>query len=159
MRRVALVACVSMKRDTPAPARDLYVSPWFKKARAIAETHDAWFILSAAHGVTHPDTTLAPYDTSLTTASAGYRRAWAARVNHELNAILRRGDHVTLLAGARYRADLEQRLRRRGVRVTVPMRGLGIGQQLAFMTPPRALGGAQTAPRYTSTRDTKTGDA
>jgi hypothetical protein len=34
---VALVACVKTKADHPVPAKDLYVSPWFRMARAYAE--------------------------------------------------------------------------------------------------------------------------
>src|SRR3546814_1566107 len=43
---VFLVACVAAKLDRPAPARDLYASPWFQKARAYVERQGgAWFIL------------------------------------------------------------------------------------------------------------------
>ncbi len=51
-----LVSCVSMKRASPSPARDLYVSQWFLKARAHVEAAGwPWLILSAEHGVVHPD--------------------------------------------------------------------------------------------------------
>src|SRR3546814_861850 len=54
---VFLVACVAAKLDRPAPARDLYASPWFQKARAYVERQGgAWFILSAKHGLTAPET-------------------------------------------------------------------------------------------------------
>ncbi len=51
---VALVSCVKSKRAVASPARELYVSPLFKGMRAYAETRaDAWYILSAEHGVLH----------------------------------------------------------------------------------------------------------
>lgn len=63
---VFLVACVAAKLDRPAPARDLYASPWFQKARAYVERQGgAWFILSAKHGLIAPETVIAPYDETL----------------------------------------------------------------------------------------------
>ena len=50
--RVALVSCVKSRRPEPAPARDLYTSPLFRAMRRYAESHaDAWYILSAKHGL------------------------------------------------------------------------------------------------------------
>ena len=58
---VGLVACASQKLQRPAPARELYVSQLFKKASAYAGlTCDRWYILSAKHGLVHPDTVLEP---------------------------------------------------------------------------------------------------
>src|SRR3546814_2942975 len=63
---VFLVACVAAKLDRPAPARDLYASPWFQKARAYVERQGgAWFILSAKHGLIAPETVIARYDETL----------------------------------------------------------------------------------------------
>ncbi len=63
--RIALVSCSAQKLDRKAPARDLYCSPLFKLARRYAElTCDAWFILSAKHGVVDPARILEPYDRS-----------------------------------------------------------------------------------------------
>jgi hypothetical protein len=59
---VGLVACSRLKADRPAPARELYVSPLFRAARAYAERRHGpgrWFILSAHHGLVDPDTVLA----------------------------------------------------------------------------------------------------
>ena len=51
-----LVACVKEKLAAPAAARDLYVSPLFKKEREYAERAGLpWFILSAEHGLVAPD--------------------------------------------------------------------------------------------------------
>lgn len=58
---VGLVGCASQKLKRPAPARELYVSPLFKKASAYAEaTCDRWYVLSAKHGLVHPDAVLEP---------------------------------------------------------------------------------------------------
>ena len=51
-----LVGCVKSKLDHPAPARDLYTSALFRKARAHAEaTGGPWFVLSAEHGLHLPN--------------------------------------------------------------------------------------------------------
>lgn len=65
---VGLVGCASQKLRRAAPARELYVSQLFKKASAYAEkTCDRWYILSAKHGLVHPDEVLEPYDVKLDT--------------------------------------------------------------------------------------------
>jgi hypothetical protein len=52
---IYLISCVSVKRAKPAPARDLYVSELFRRARAYVEaTACPWFILSAKHHFADP---------------------------------------------------------------------------------------------------------
>jgi hypothetical protein len=53
---VYLVSCVSEKRTNAAPAKDLYHSDWFVKARAFVEAKGGrWFNLSAEYGLVSPD--------------------------------------------------------------------------------------------------------
>jgi hypothetical protein len=53
---IYLVSCVSQKRKQACPARELYVSDWFLKARHYTETSGCgWFILSAEYGLVAPD--------------------------------------------------------------------------------------------------------
>lgn len=132
--RVGLVGCAAAKLSRPAPASQLYTSQLFRKASAYAAaTCDRWFILSAEHGLVHPDTVLAPYDAKLGTKSGPPIHEWAARVRVQLDDELRQlGDDVELLAlaGEQYRIALRGSMRP----VTVPMLGMGIGQQLAYLT-------------------------
>ena len=45
---IYLVSCVSKKQSAPAPARDLYTSGLFNKARSyVAKMVQPWFVLSA----------------------------------------------------------------------------------------------------------------
>ena len=46
---------------------------------------------------------------------------------------LKRGDRVEILAGVQYREHLVPELKRQGIKVTVPMKGLGIGEQLHWL--------------------------
>ena len=86
MNTLCLVTCVAEKRRDASPARDLYQSPLFSRARRFAEDrYDSWFILSAKHGLVHPGDVLAPYNQSLLDSTDGERRTWAVRVFEQLS--------------------------------------------------------------------------
>jgi len=137
---IVLVSCAAHKRETPTRAGDLYTSPLFRKARAFAEAHgDRWYILSALHGLLEPERVIPPYNFTLAECSQREREQWAARVRDDLHRIVSPGSRIIILAGALYRAHLERDLPRSGYVVEVPMRGLGIGQQLRFLTATKAL--------------------
>lgn len=133
---VGLVGCGAAKRPVPCPARDLYTGGLFAKTSAYAEQAcDQWFVLSAKHGLVHPETVLAPYDMRL-----GDRRTgppiwdWVALVMYGL---LDRFDpqtvhHFVVLAGGQYRTVLHEFPP--AWTYAVPLAGLGIGQQLAWLS-------------------------
>lgn len=132
---LCLVSCVSVKRSAAAPASDLYVSPWFRKARACIEVLGCpWYILSAKHGLLDPSATIDPYDETLKAMRVDRRRIWARGVIADLAPRLAGVDVVTLFAGMAYREFLEPELRGRGVELHVPMQGMGIGQQLSWLS-------------------------
>lgn len=131
---LCLVSCVKTKLDRPAPARELYRSDWFRKARAVVERHGwPWRILSARYGLVHPDETIAPYEKTLNDMPASERRAWAARGVEALDPLLGDGSHVVFFAGMAYREHLEPHLRGRAITVHVPMAGLKQGEQLSWL--------------------------
>jgi len=137
---VALVSCAKAKRTSAAPAGDLYTSQLFRGLRAYAVAHaDAWYVLSAEHGLLRPDQVVAPYERTLNTMPKRDRVAWAERVQRQLLDALPPGAEVILLAGTRYREALVPFLRSRGFAVTVPLEGLGIGRQLQKLK--RSAGG------------------
>jgi hypothetical protein len=129
---LVLLACVKSKRLSPAPARDLYTSPLFTKARAIVEAQGAeWRILSALHGLVNPSQVIEPYEHTLNGKGVADRRAWAEGVLPQLLPLATQMGRVVFFAGDRYREFLQQPLLRSGVVVEVPMQGLSLGQQLA----------------------------
>ena len=131
---LCLVSCVKTKLDRPAPARELYRSDWFRKARAVVECRGwPWRILSARYGLVHPDETIAPYEKTLNDMPASERRAWAARVVAALDPLLDDGSRVVFFAGAAYREHLEPHLRGRAIAFHVPMKGLRQGEQLSWL--------------------------
>lgn len=133
MTTLHLLACVKEKAAQPMPAADLYRSVWFRKARAFVEAkHAPWLILSALHGVVDPEDVIAPYEQTLMTMRAAERRAWGERVVTQLlERSYEDGGRVVILAGAMYREPISRWL---GDRASVPMRGLAIGEQLAWLT-------------------------
>lgn len=135
---IYLVSCVGQKQPSPMAARDLYISPWFKKARSYAEgTGMPWVILSAKYGLVHPDRLLAPYELTLNDMPAKNRRMWADRVFVQLEQHLEGCDTVIFLAGSPYREYLAPMLRNCGIKVRIPMQGLRIGEQLQWLTEKR----------------------
>lgn len=135
-RRVGLVGCVKQKAPAPHPARALYVSTLFAGRRAFVE-HSCleWWILSALHGLVHPDQVLEPYDVTLKDAGRAGRREWSRRVLATLDerVALRPGDVAEIHAGSEYRDwGLVDGLRARGIAVEIPTEGMPLGQQLAF---------------------------
>ena len=137
MATLYLVSCVSEKRPARVPARCLYMSDWFQKARAYVESAGRpWFILSAKHGLLHPETVVCPYDKTLKNMSKAKRGQWSWKVLNQLQAHLGGVDCVVILAGKSYREFLEPGLLARGIDVRVPMCGLGIGKQLQWLKRP-----------------------
>ncbi len=133
-RRLFLVSCVKTKLPQPAKAKDLYVSDWFRKARAYVEREGgAWRILSAKYGLVDPEDVVRPYEKTLITMRKVERSTWAGNVLEALEPCLADADTVVFLAGERYREFLEPALRSRGVALDVPMRGLSQGRQLAWL--------------------------
>lgn len=132
MKRVVLISCASRKVSHRAKAEDLYVSDLFRLSLAYArQLQPDWlFILSAKHGLVHPNDEIDPYDVTLTTMPIEAVRAWSDMV---FDALRQRtsvdADHFIFLAGDRYRRFLAPRLRF----TEVPMARLGIGKQLQYL--------------------------
>lgn len=136
MTRIGLVGCVKGKAATPAPASELYTSALFQGRRAYVErTCDAWYVLSAKHGLVKPDRILKPYEQTLKSASPDERRDWSRRVVQDLQQRVGplNGIAAEIHAGNEYRAcGLVEGLIAEGATVEVPATGLPFGKQLAF---------------------------
>ncbi len=134
--RVFLVACSAGKVESgPVPARDLYNSQLFTLARRYAEKSGAtWFILSAKFGLLDPVQLVAPYDESLNAKRAVERAAWGHLVAAQLKQRQLGSAELVILAGRAYRDPLQQLLESQGHIITVPMKGMGIGKQLQFLS-------------------------
>jgi hypothetical protein len=133
--KLLLVSCAKEKLPVPAAARDLYVSPLFRKAREYAERVGVpWFILSAEHGLVAPDEWLSPYERYLPETSASFRRAWGTWVVERLELLTGSLESRTIEvhAGATYVDALRAPLKEKGASLFEPLAGLGMGQRLAW---------------------------
>ena len=134
MKSVVLVQCVSQKLNGPCPAKDLYISSWFKKAKALVEKSKAeWFILSAKHHLLSPDEKIHSYDKTLNNMPINERKLWADKVIQQMKRNLPRAEQVVIFAGIKYRKLLMTYLNDNFKQVLVPMEGLGIGKQLEWL--------------------------
>ncbi len=134
---LTLIACGATKLDHAAPAKELYTGGLFKKQRLYVETAERpWYVLSAKHGLVHPDAVIEPYDLELGKLSSLDRVRWAQRVIVELMDLVKlhgRGCFtVELLAGEAYRNALLE-MGRAPLEFAMPTYRLGSGQQLHWL--------------------------
>ncbi len=130
-----LVSCVNKKAPSPRRAKNLYISPWFSKAKTYVEsTQQRWLILSAKYGLVEPNRKINPYDKSMNSMPTIERQEWAEDVFKELRLHIADIDAIYFLAGQRYREFLVPKLRDcDDLNVCVPMEGLRIGEQLRWL--------------------------
>lgn len=144
-REVVLVGCSGPKLDHAAPARELYTGALFRKSVAYAEARGLeWIVLSALHGVVLADQLLDPYEKTLKSASRCAREEWGQKVQAELKRLFP-GARFVFLAGQDYATAISGLERTRGANGRVvdrcnpldavePLRGMGIGEKLAWLT-------------------------
>jgi hypothetical protein len=109
--RIGLISCCKEKLNHPAPARELYVSDYFKKCMTWISKPgrvDGWGILSAKHGLVMPDQVIEPYDLCLADLPKLKQQRWADWIHEQLTD--QWGDSViyTILAGYEYRRAVSQ---------------------------------------------------
>lgn len=126
--KVGLVGCSKRKAAGPRRACELYCSPLFRKAAGYCRRrYDAWFVLSALHGLVEPDRVIAPYDHTLADKTREEKRRWAEGVVAELERRGLSGARFHLHAGADYASGLSGLLD-----CETPLAGLGVGERLAW---------------------------
>src|SRR5882724_11266576 len=81
----ALISCSKSKGGHRDFARNMYVSPLYRKSMMVAEGWGLSFsILSAKHGLLNPDEIIEPYDLTLKGASKQFKSEWARRVDAQI---------------------------------------------------------------------------
>lgn len=84
---IALISCVSQKTPLKNKAKDLYISPLFKKTWEYNTTVDrpsGVYILSALHGLIKYDEVIEPYDKTLLDMSKEEGLEWAEKVKSQI---------------------------------------------------------------------------
>ena len=106
MRKIVLVSCVSKKNRGTHKAKDLYVSPLFRKAYEYAESlnPDKIFILSAKYHLLDPEAIVEDYNKTLNTFSSVERKEWTNVVLKQMSkvGINLEQDEIIILAGKNY---------------------------------------------------------
>jgi len=137
---VGVIACGEDKLPRAAPAKHLYCSRHFQLCRTyVSQRCDLWCILSAKHGVLHPNQVIEPYNERV---SGGRRQigkpgCWHHRTAHELRALFatcERPVHFYVLCGKTYRALFKRWGWDCGLfagdgGAVYPLESLGIGEQ------------------------------
>ena len=155
MNRLMLIGCTKGKQDNGYNTRtggrvvpeQLYKSPLFSKRLDYAEERGLrWAVLSAKYGVWFPNIALKPYDKTFVEMDAAEIAAWhvgvAMRIVEELWEPFHQNESCSPLkpcdltieihAGVDYCHPLTEILEAIGVKVELPLKGLGIGEQLAW---------------------------
>lgn len=131
---VGLLATARKKSRHPAPVIEFYNSPLFRKSVQYARQHyDRLYFYNAKDGLLLPKTMMAPYDVSIKNFTVKEKRSWAHTVIRELqNHEDPQGCEIFLHGGYVYRKFLQPELESYNYHYTVPLQGLGIGQQLTW---------------------------
>lgn len=129
MKKLVLISCVKTKRTFKCKARDMYISPLFKKSLSYAQklAPDQIYILSAKYGLLGLDDEIEPYERTLKTMPRGEQIKWASLVLGQLGAKTDlKEDLFVILAGKDYYKDLVRHMRH----VELPLDGMDISQRL-----------------------------
>ena len=132
MNTIVLIGCVKKKRGFRTSAKDLYISPYFKKNLAFAKSlrPDLIFILSANYGLVALDQEIDTYDLTLKNFKKEELIKWSSDTLQQIQQVTDLdNDRFIFLAGDKYRKYLIPRLKN----YEIPFKGLGIGKQLKHL--------------------------
>ena len=136
---IALISCVSQKTNVPNKAKDLYISPLFKKTwdyNVKVDKPDGVYILSALYGLVRYNIVIEPYDKTLLNMSKEESLEWAEKVFDQLkNTFEKDGKtlndyHFKIYAGTKYYENLAKVI----PSFELPFGKLPIGKRLGALT-------------------------
>lgn len=131
--KIALISCTKLKQDYPCQAKEMYLpSNLFSKAISYIkkQDYDKWFILSAKYGLLKPHKIITPYDLTLNNMKSEEIKEWSIKVFNQL--IKYDIYRIDFYVGEKYRKYLIPLLEVKNIKCNIPLKGLGIGQQLRF---------------------------
>lgn len=131
-RQIVLIACASQKLEHKAFVRNLYISTLFRYNLRYAKQlqPDDIAVLSAKHGLLTLEEEIEPYNLTLNTMKVSEIKRWANIVKGQMEVVCPSDQcEYTYLAGEKYRKYLVTYTKD----YSVPLKGLGIGQQLKML--------------------------
>ena len=134
-----IISCAKQKiwdktpSDGPTPAKNAYVSTYFRKCRVFAEKYGAgWAIFSAKYGIISPDFIINEnYDVSFKTGSTQLAETKLERQLVEME--IEKYDAVISLCGQSYYKKLESVCKRLNLSLQNPLAHLGIGKRMRLL--------------------------
>ncbi|TLS39050.1 DUF6884 domain-containing protein [Pseudalkalibacillus caeni] len=131
-QKVGLLATARKKNNKPAPVTEFYQSPLFQKSLEYAKQNYArMYFYNAKDGLLLPNDMMDPYDVSIKTFTHQEREEWAEKVVENFSKVENPSKVIVYLhGGAVYRKHLEPKLEKHNFEYEVPLKGLGIGEQL-----------------------------
>lgn len=130
----ALISCSKSKGGHRDLARNMYVSSLYRKSVMAAQAWGLSFsILSAKYGLLDPDQVIEPYELTLKGASKEFKSEWACKVDAQIRVSIDTKKHLIVLAGDDYYAPLIEAGMKSPLNFLAPMRGLSLGNRLAFL--------------------------
>ena len=117
----------------PTPAKDAYVSTYFRKCRALAEKYGAgWAIFSAKYGIISPDFTIHEnYDVSFKTGSPSLAETKLEQQLVDME--IEKYEAVISLCGQSYYKKLESVCRRLNLPAQNPLAHRRIGERMRLL--------------------------
>lgn len=137
-RRISIVEGIGPKAESnPGPVGEFFAAPIFHKALTYAQAQaDQVYVLVAKQGFVSLEQGITDFDAKLHRGKARIRREWVFDVVRDqvMKGDFRAGDQIALYVSQRYARYLRQRLETLGCEVSEPLKGLNLGQQLAWLT-------------------------
>jgi hypothetical protein len=129
--RIGLISCSKGKGYKVTKAQNLYKSARFQLAvRWAGKWCDAWFIISAKHGLVPPNQVLAPYDVSLAKLSHRARVNWGEKVVGRLKTVASLGCVFVFIGDDLYFKYIKEALKGTKIEIRVPLKGLSRGARV-----------------------------
>jgi len=133
MKIIILVSCGKRKSDVICQAQEMYNSERFMLTKKlITQLEYDWFIVSAKHGLLHPEKTIEPYDVYLGSFSKEEREKWLQSIVD----ILKKYDHETMLvicADNEYSMILSKGLNKLKPSCVYPFPGMTYEEQIDYL--------------------------
>lgn len=126
------ISCVKTKRSSRCMAKDMYISPLFKKAYLYAlkfVPEEKIYILSAKYGLIYSTQMIDPYEKTLNAERDKERKVWAYNVIQQMKAKeIPLDASIMLLGGVNYTKYLSMVLKN----ASCPLKGLSMGKTLQW---------------------------
>tara|TARA_R100001594_G_scaffold150647_1_gene213059 strand:+ start:5412 stop:5819 length:408 start_codon:yes stop_codon:yes gene_type:complete len=131
MNNIALISCVSKKLQGAHKAKDIYISPLFKKSKIYAEKHyDDYYILSARYGLLHKNKIINSYNLTLNNMNNKKKQIWSVLVAKQIKQYIKTNNKLIILAGSNYYKNLVKYIPHN---YQIIMKGMSIGQRLQYL--------------------------